>query len=222
MVNKQFDALYMKIHGDIIGIDEVGRGAFAGPVVAAAVVLKKWIDGIDDSKVLTRMKRQKLSIKIMSTCEFAFGIATPTEVDLYNVVGATRLAMERAYINLGINAFAIVDGLEIGLAFEHQCIVKGDAKSPSIAAASVIAKVYRDEMMRKLDPFFEGYDFIHNVGYGTPKHFMALKEKGPTIFHRLTYSPVTASLSSSKLDEWLLTGKIREERLKRKTYQIYE
>ena len=215
MVDENFDFKYIEKHGQIVGIDEVGRGALAGPVVAAAVILQRWVDGIDDSKVLTRRKREVLSEKILSNSKFGFGIATPTEVDLYNVVGATKLAMERAYKNLGVCTFAIVDGLEMKLPFDHECIVKGDTKSPSIAAASIIANVYRDGMMKQLVSFFEGYDFVHNVGYGTPRHLVALADKGPTHFHRFTYSPVTRSLNSSRLKELTSNHEICDARLKK-------
>ncbi len=215
MANKAFDARYILQYGQIIGIDEVGRGALAGPVVVAAVILNKFIEGIDDSKKLTRKQREYLSEEIIFNSQFAFGIATPTEVDIHNVIGATRMAMERAYKNLGIKAFAIVDGLEMGLNFDHECIVKGDAKSASIGAASIIAKVYRDNIMRKLDAFFEGYDFVHNVGYGTKKHMTALGKSGPTIFHRLTYLPVLKSIEPSKIEKWIFEGKLSEDRLRK-------
>ncbi len=215
MANKAFDARYILQYGQIIGIDEVGRGALAGPVVVAAVILNRFIEGIDDSKKLTRKQREYLSEEIILNSQFAFGIATPTEVDIHNVIGATRIAMERAYKNLGIKAFAIVDGLEMGLNFDHECIVKGDAKSASIGAASIIAKVYRDSIMRKLDAFFEAYDFIHNVGYGTKKHMIALEKSGPTIFHRFTYAPVLNVLDPSKIKNWILDGKLSEDRLRK-------
>ncbi len=215
MANREFDAKYILQYGQIIGIDEVGRGALAGPIVVGAVILNKFIEGIDDSKKLTRKQREYLAEEIILNSQFAFGIATPTEVDIHNVIGATRMAMERAYKNLGIKAFAIVDGLEIGLNFDHECIVKGDAKSASIGAASIIAKVYRDSTMRKLDMFFKEYDFIHNVGYGTRKHMMALESSGPTIFHRLTYLPVLKSIDPLKIENWILEGKLSEDRLRK-------
>ncbi len=215
MANREFDAKYISQYGQIIGIDEVGRGALAGPVVVGAVILNKFIDGIDDSKKLTQKQREYLSEEIIFNSQFAFGIATPTEVDVHNVIGATRIAMERAYKNLGVKAFAIVDGLEIGLNFDHECVVKGDAKSASIGAASIIAKVYRDSIMRKLDIFFEGYDFVHNVGYGTKKHMLALEKLGSTIFHRLTYSPVWKYTDPLKIENWILKGELSEDRLRK-------
>lgn len=215
MANRSFDEKYISQYGQIVGIDEVGRGALAGPVIVGAVILNNFINGIDDSKKLTRKKREYLSEEIMFNSQFAFGMATPTEIDVHNIIGATRLAMERAYKNLGINAFAIVDGLEIGLTFDHECIVKGDAKSASIGAASIVAKVYRDSIMRKLDIFFQEYDFVHNVGYGTLRHIDALKKYGATIFHRLTYSPVLKCMDPIEIEKWIDQGKLSEDRLRK-------
>lgn len=222
MANRDFDEKYILRYGQIVGIDEVGRGALAGPVIAGAVILDNFIDGIDDSKKLTRKKREYLAEKIMLNSQFAFGMATPTEIDIHNIIGATRLAMERAYKNLGISAFAIVDGLEIGLNFDHECIVKGDAKSASIGAASIVAKVYRDSIMRKLDIFFQEYDFVHNVGYGTPKHVDSLEKYGVTLFHRFTYSPVLKRTDPIEIKRWIDQGELSESRLRKlNNYNIF-
>ena len=221
MVEKDFDSVYASKYGSVVGIDEVGRGALAGPVVAAAIVLNEWIDGIDDSKKLSRKRREAIFEKLLLNSRISFGMATPTEVDLYNVIGATKLAMERAYWGLGINAFALVDGLEIGLSFFHKCIVRGDAKSPSIAAASIAAKVFRDEIMRKVSKHFNAYGFEHNVGYATAEHLQAIKKSGPTLFHRLTYQPVKESLSDELLEEWITHGKLSPQRLRNENFQLF-
>jgi len=190
-------------------------------VVAAAIVLGKWIDGIDDSKKLSRKKRETIFEKLLLNSQLSFGMATPTEVDLYNVIGATKIAMERAYVGLGIDAFALVDGLEIGLSFFHKCIVRGDEKSPSIAAASIAAKVFRDKIMRKVSKHLNAYGFEHNVGYATAEHLKAIKKSGPTLFHRLTYKPVKKSLSDELLQEWIDHGKLSPKRLRDESFQLF-
>ncbi|BBJ28581.1 ribonuclease HII [Athalassotoga saccharophila] len=214
MVDKGFDENYKREYGNVIGIDEVGRGSLAGPVVVAAVLLDTFIEGIDDSKKISPKKREFLAAEITKRSKFAIGIATPYEVDTYNVLGSTRIAMERAFKKLGIDGFAIVDGPEIGLDFDHKCIVRGDSISPSIAAASIIAKVYRDGIMRKLSRYFDLYDFEHNVGYGTKKHIKALEQYGPTLFHRFTYAPVYKNIDYKKLKEWITEGRLSENRIK--------
>lgn len=221
MVEKDFDFVYASKYGSVVGIDEVGRGALAGPVVAAAIVLNEWIDGINDSKKLSRKRREAVFEKLLLKSQISFGMATPTEVDLYNVIGATKLAMERAYSGLRINAFALVDGLEIGLSFFHECIVKGDAKSPSIAAASIAAKVFRDKIMREVSKHLNAYGFEHNVGYATAEHLQAIKKSGPTLFHRLTYAPVRKSLSDELLEEWITRGKLSPQRLRNENFHLF-
>jgi len=221
MIKRDFDYPYILKYGKVVGIDEVGRGALAGPVVAAAVLLKNWVDGVNDSKKINREKRENLFEKLLLNAQIAFGMATPTEVDIHNVIGATKLAMERAYKALGIKSFVIVDGLEIGLDFFHECIVKGDGKSPSIAAASIAAKVFRDEIMRKVSNHFKPYGFSHNMGYGTLEHIQALEKNGPTLFHRLTYKPVRNVLNEKILKEWLSSEMISPHRLKSETLQLF-
>lgn len=220
MIKKDFDYPYISKYSTVIGIDEVGRGALAGPIVAAAVLLKNWVDGINDSKKINREKRESLFEKLLLNAQIAFGIATPTEIDIHNVIEATKLAMERAYKALGIKSFVLVDGLEIGLDFFHECIVKGDEKSPSIAAASIVAKVFRDEIMKKVSSYFNYYGFEHNMGYGTPEHIRALKKNGPTLFHRLTYAPVRNVLNEKILREWIVSKKISPDRIKAETLQL--
>lgn len=213
MVDKEFDKKYIREYGKIVGIDEVGRGALAGPVVVAAVILDTFVDGIDDSKKVTPRKREILASEIAKNSKFAIGIATPTEIDIYNVLEATKLAMQRAFEKLGDNVFALIDGPEMNLGFDHLCIVRGDSLSPAIAAASIIAKVYRDGIMRRLSSFFKIYDFEHNVGYGTSKHLWALEKYGPTIFHRFTYAPVYKNASKAPVCKWLEEKRLSKDRL---------
>ncbi len=221
MVEKDFDSIYASKYGIVVGIDEVGRGALAGPVVAAALILNEWVEGINDSKKLSRKKREMIFEKLLLNSQISFGMSTPTEVDLYNVIGATKLAMERAYLGLEINAFALVDGLEIGLSFFHKCIVKGDTKSPSIAAASIAAKIFRDKIMRDVSKYLNAYGFDHNVGYATAEHLQAIKKSGPTLFHRLTYEPVKKALNNALLKEWITKGKLSSERLKNESFHLF-
>ena len=221
MVDVKFDSKYMLKYKNVVGIDEVGRGALAGPVVAAAVRLNKWVDGVDDSKRLSAKKREEMVEKIVLNAQVAFGMATPTEIDLYNIVGATKLAMQRAYQNLNIQGFALIDGLEMGFDFPHESVVRGDGKSPSIAAASIMAKVFRDEIMKKVSTFFQGYGFEHNVGYATKQHLQAIKEKGPTLFHRLTFEPVREALTLELIRKWKNDRKLAEDRLRGKTLQLF-
>jgi ribonuclease HII len=224
MVDKEFDLQYVTKYRNVVGIDEVGRGALAGPVVAAAVKLDEWIDGIDDSKKLSAKKREQMVEKIVLNAQVAFGMATPTEIDIYNILGATKLAMQRAYDNLSIQntqIFALIDGLEMGFNFPHESVIKGDEKSPSIAAASIAAKVFRDTIMKKISPFFAGYGFEHNVGYATRQHLQAIKERGPTLFHRLTFAPVEEALSIELLEKWRKAEKISPQRLQGKTFHLF-
>ncbi len=221
MVEEWFDANYLKMYGNVVGIDEVGRGALAGPVVAAAVRLRKWIDGLDDSKKLSKKKREELAAKIVMNADVSFGVATPNEVDVHNVLEATKLAMKRAYEKLELEAFVLVDGLEMGFDFPHTSIIKGDAQSPSIAAASIVAKVFRDNIMKKVSPFYEGYGFSHNVGYATFQHLAALKKLGPTFFHRFSFSPVREVLTASLLEKWRKMGRDPYARLHKKNIQLF-
>ncbi|WP_036221415.1 ribonuclease HII [Mesoaciditoga lauensis] len=221
MVDEKFDLEYVSKYKNVVGIDEVGRGALAGPVVAAAVKLDRQIEGVDDSKRLSAKKREEMVEKIILNAQVAFGIATPTEIDLYNIIGATKLAMQRAYEKLNLQAFALIDGLEMGFDFPHESIVKGDGKSPSIASASIVAKVFRDEIMKKLSPFFKGYGFEHNVGYATKQHLQAIKEKGPTLFHRLTFQPVSEAITLELLERWKKDEKISDQRLRGKTFHLF-
>ena len=180
----------------VAGIDEVGRGPLAGPVVAAAVVFPmgaKPIRGLDDSKVLTALQRVKFATKIRERAfAVSVGAASVHEIDRLNIRRASILAMERALRRLGfVPAHVLVDGLpcpELGC--EHEAIIDGDARCHSIAAASVIAKVLRDLLMDRLAARHPGYCWDTNKGYATPDHLDAIQRLGPTRHHRYSFEPV--------------------------------
>jgi len=190
----------------IAGIDEAGRGPLAGPVVAAAVyaprdLCEQFSAGpwklLDDSKRLTDKSRRAFFLSITSTEGVAFGvgICSPREIDELNILRATHTAMARALASLSmIPEMALVDGLRVkGLPVEHEAIVGGDGKSLLIAAASVIAKVTRDNLMIEADRTYPQYGFAKHKGYGTAKHLDALREHGPCAIHRQSFAPVRQS-----------------------------
>jgi len=185
----------------VAGVDEVGRGALCGPVVAAAVALGDSFDteGLDDSKRLTRRQRETLAGRIREHARgVAVGQAEPAEIDRVNILEATLLAMRRAVIALPEKPdLLLVDALTIpGLDVEQRPIVKGDALSVSIAAASIVAKVARDALMRDLDREHPGYDLASNMGYGSEGHRDALRRLGPTSIHRRSFHGTQAWLFS--------------------------
>jgi len=185
----------------VAGVDEVGRGALCGPVVAAAVALGDGFDteGLDDSKRLTRRQRETLDGRIRERARgFAVGRAEPAEIDRVNILQATLLAMRRAVLALPEKPdLLLVDALTIpGLDVEQRPIVKGDALSVSIAAASIVAKVARDALMRDLDREHPGYDLASNMGYGSEGHRDALRRLGPTSIHRRSFHGTQAWLFS--------------------------
>jgi ribonuclease HII len=179
----------------VAGVDEVGRGALCGPVVAAAVVL-----GDDfDAKRLTRRQREALDARIRERARaFAVGCAEPAEIDHVNILKATLLAMRRAVLGLPVAPdLLLVDALTVpGLDVEQRAIVKGDALSVSIAAASIVAKVARDALMRDLDRVHPGYDLARNMGYGSEEHREALRRLGPSTIHRRSFHGTQAWLFS--------------------------
>jgi ribonuclease HII len=179
----------------ICGVDEVGRGPLAGPVVAAAVILdlKKYPRGLNDSKKLCEEDREELYPRIMELAvAVGVGEASVGEIDLVNIRQATHLAMARAVRALSVAAhFALVDGNDApALPCPCETIIKGDGASLSIAAASIIAKVTRDRMMAVLHDAHPGYNWLRNKGYGTPDHLAGLKTCGVSIHHRRSFSPV--------------------------------
>ncbi|WP_041083694.1 ribonuclease HII [Thermotoga profunda] len=199
----EFDDFYKKTFKNIIGVDEAGRGCLAGPVVAAAVVLHDKLN-VFDSKQLTPKKREELFEQIMKTSQVGIGLASVEEIDLYNILNATRLAMNRALKMLNEDGFVLIDGKSLKLSMQGTCIVKGDTKSASIAAASIVAKVVRDRIMNAYDKIYPGYGFSKHKGYATKCHIDSLKLLGPTVFHRLTFSPVLSLLNFERVKEFLL------------------
>jgi ribonuclease HII len=181
-------------HGTIAGVDEVGRGPLAGPVVAAAVVLdlKNVPAGLADSKMLDRGRREELFLQILATAEVGIGSLSAAEIDRINIRQATLLAMCRALEALPcLPDVALVDGNDAPkLPCPVETIIKGDAHIPSIAAASIVAKVVRDRIMSRLGEIYPAYGFGQNVGYSTALHLSALNERGPCTFHRHSFAPV--------------------------------
>ena len=178
----------------IAGVDEVGRGPLAGPVVAAAVILPKNIEdlGFDDSKKLSSSKREEIYRLIQEKAiAIGIGIVDADIIDQVNIYQASRLAMQQAVSELKIQPdYLLIDAMKIDVNTPQIGIIKGDAKSISIASASIVAKQVRDQMMREFDELYPGYDFSNNAGYGTPKHLEGLKSKGICPIHRKTFAPI--------------------------------
>lgn len=195
--------------GPIAGVDEAGRGPLAGPVVAAAVILERGRipKGIDDSKQVRPEAREDLYARITeSALAWGVGEASVEEIDLVNIRQATHLAMARAVRALTIAPmFALVDGNDApALACPCDTLVDGDARSLSIAAASIIAKVTRDRMMRALHDEHPVYGWITNMGYGTGEHLTALTRHGPCRHHRRSFAPVRRLLASETAPDRLV------------------
>lgn len=193
------DFRHERTHPDpVVGVDEAGRGPLAGPVVAAAVILdrRRCPRGIDDSKKLCIESREALSDKLHRSARVGVGIADVEEIDRLNIFWATMLAMTRAVEALGIEpAMVLVDGNALPRwRYRAKAIVRGDTLCRSIAAASIIAKVARDRMMRDFDARHPGYGWSTNKGYGTPEHQAALTRLGPTPLHRRSFAPVAQAL----------------------------
>lgn len=176
------------------GVDEAGRGPLAGPVVAAAVILLKpeTLAGINDSKKLSAERREELYVRIARASLVGIGFADEKQIDELNIYEATRLAMKKAVLNLPHTpASLLIDGpMRLDLPLEQKGVIQGDGKSASIAAASIVAKVFRDHWMRKLHELYPHYGFHRHKGYGTAEHMQALKEKGPSPIHRYSFAPV--------------------------------
>jgi ribonuclease HII len=190
-------------HGGLVcGVDEVGRGPLAGPVLAAAVVLdpdhmpRGFRRKIDDSKALTAEEREAAFGEIRRCALIGIGAASVREIDSINILRASLLAMRRAVAALGIRPdLALVDGnQDPSLACPVRTVIGGDAKSLSVAAASIVAKVTRDLIMRDLSVRYRGYGWEHNAGYSTPDHRRAIRELGVTVHHRRSFGWVRLSL----------------------------
>lgn len=178
----------------IAGVDEVGRGPLAGPVVAAAVILPKGykLTGINDSKKISEKKRDALyELIVRDAISYSVFLVQPERIDEINIYQASKLAMTEAICSLDVQPDQLlIDAMEVPLSIDQLKIIKGDEKSISIAAASIVAKVTRDRYMLKLDQRYPEYGFKSNMGYGTKEHLEALKKYGPTSIHRKSFSPV--------------------------------
>ncbi len=183
----------------IAGVDEAGRGPLAGPVIAAAVILdpKRPISGLADSKTLTATQREHLFQAIRERAlAWSAGRATVQEIDHINILQATLLAMQRAVKRLRLAPqLVLVDGNQCpALTYPAQTIIKGDESEPAISAASIVAKVLRDRIMRMLDRKYPGYGFAQHKGYSTVLHIQALQKQGPCRIHRRSFAPVAECL----------------------------
>ncbi len=184
----------------ICGVDEVGRGPWAGPVIACAVILPKNADALDlrDSKKMTAKARALTNAQLRQCAQFAFGGASVGEIDRLNIRQATHLAMRRAVLALPNTPEQIdIDGRDVpeGLPAPANAIIKGDATHPHIAAASIMAKVLRDELMAQLAQKYPHYAWEQNAGYGTKAHQAGLKTHGITPHHRCSFAPIRAILA---------------------------
>jgi ribonuclease HII len=181
----------------IAGIDEAGRGALFGPVVAAAVVLnpKRRIVGLDDSKKLTPERRAELAPRIREhALAWAVAEIDASRIDAWNIYQASRQAMTAALQQLSIVPdYLLLDAMYLDVLIEQKSLIKGDAKSVSIAAASILAKTHRDARMNEWDRIYSGYGLAQHKGYGTPEHLEALRRLGPTPLHRNSFAPVRES-----------------------------
>ena len=195
--------------GRVAGIDEAGRGPWAGPVVAAVVILPANLpgeiaDGLDDSKRLSAARRERL-FAVLTSCpglDFGVGAASVAEIERDNILAATYTAMHRAIAALGtLPDTALIDGncLPPGLPCAGRTVIRGDSLSLSIAAASIFAKVTRDRIMTSLSARYPGYHWERNAGYGTKQHQDGLKALGVTCHHRRTFAPIARMLSHTKI-----------------------
>ncbi|NMD69493.1 ribonuclease HII [Bacillus sp. DNRA2] len=178
----------------IAGIDEVGRGPLAGPVVAAAVILPEniYLPGVDDSKKLSEQRREELYAQITEQAiAYQVGIISAAEIDQINIYEATKKAMLACVAGLSTKPdFLLIDAMKLTTPYPYEAIIKGDAKSISIAAASIVAKVTRDRMMKNLHEQYPDYGFVNNMGYGTKEHLEAIKTVGITSYHRKSFAPI--------------------------------
>ena len=186
------ESLYDEGYEYICGVDEAGRGPLCGPVVAAAVILPKHgcIEGVNDSKKISEKKREKLYDDIMDVAiAVGIGISDVDVIEKVNILNATKIAMKKAIESLSIKPdYILIDGNQkIDIDILQETVVSGDAKSESIASASIIAKVTRDRMLRKFDEMYPEYGFAKHKGYGTKAHIEAIKKYGLTPIHRKSF-----------------------------------
>ena len=186
--------LYKAGYQTIAGIDEVGRGPLAGPVVAAAVILPPGckIKGLNDSKKIPKKKHQEIYQAVLDKAlAVGIGLIDNDIIDQVNIYEATKLAMKEALSKLCLKPdYLLIDAMKLDIDIPQESIIKGDANSLSIAAASIVAKVTRDKLMADYDKEYPGYDFAQNAGYGTKSHLQGLERKGVTPIHRKTFEPV--------------------------------
>ena len=195
MVFAEKKVLRLAYQGSLLaGVDEAGRGPLAGDIFSAAVILhpENIIFGLVDSKKLSEKRRQELAVEIKEKA-LCWNVARSTvkEIDRFNILEATMMAMERAVEGLRIDPeYVVVDGNRLPLwRYASESIIKGDDKVPSISAASILAKVHRDEEMIAFDKLYPGYGFDCHKGYGTKKHFEAIRRLGPSLIHRKSFEP---------------------------------
>lgn len=188
----------------IAGIDEVGRGPLAGPVVASAVILPQGFEllGLNDSKKLSKKKREAFfDIIKENAISYGIGIVSEAEIDEINIYEASKVAMKRAIEDLNITPdFLLIDAMKLDLDIPQENLIKGDMRSISIAAASVLAKETRDKMMEEYAVIYPGYGFEKHAGYGTKQHVEALRTLGVTPIHRKTFAPVKKLLEPTLFD----------------------
>ena len=175
----------------IAGIDEVGRGPLAGPVVTACVIMPydKMLEGVFDSKKVTKKNRERLFEEIKNTAiSYSINVQNQDVIDEINILNATKVSMEQSFNGLNIKPdILLVDAVKLNICENEQAIIKGDETSYAIACASILAKVFRDKLMEDYAKTYSNYDFENNVGYGTKKHIEAIKEHGITPIHRLSF-----------------------------------
>lgn len=202
------ERLMLQGHTLIAGVDEAGRGCLAGPVVAAAAILPLAEDclrlfaGVRDSKQLSAAQRDRLYTVVMERAvAVGVGVVSVEWIDRYNILRATRMAMQQALTSLQVRpTYLLLDAVKLpGVRLPQLALIKGDARCLSIAAASVVAKVSRDRLMQTLDERYPGYGFAQHKGYGTPEHLRALASLGPSPAHRRTFAPVRALLETQQL-----------------------
>ena len=195
----EFDSkLIPHSHAWMAGVDEVGRGPLAGPVVAAAVIFRhsgnfgENFFGLNDSKKVSPENRERLFLEIIKYSHVGLGVVDEATIDSINIYQASRLAMKRAVLDLNCTPdLLVIDGnARLDLPLTQKTIIKGDSQSASIAAASIIAKVYRDHWMLHLDQLYPGYQFKDHKGYGTPAHLKRIEEQGPCAVHRRSFAPI--------------------------------
>ncbi|WP_408020158.1 ribonuclease HII [Sporosarcina sp. USHLN248] len=204
---KSFDKQFKRFAGDLVaGIDEAGRGPLAGPVVCAAVILPEdaqELIGLDDSKKISKSERERYAAIIRDIAvSYAVHIQSARRIDELNIYAATRESMERTVEQLPIKPdIVIADAMQLTVSCPSEAIIKGDAQSLAIAAASILAKTTRDHLMDELDNEYPMYKFKNNAGYGTADHLEALYMHGPCEHHRKTFEPIKSMLKRREADE---------------------